>query len=112
MKAIRTVVTGVGLVSPLGCDTDKYFQKLLNGECGIEKCTRFDISDYATQIVAEVKEFDPVDFLEKKEIRRLDYSEQYAIAASQIAIDDSKLVLDNIDLDRAGVVTASPESKL
>ncbi|MCP4704353.1 MAG: beta-ketoacyl-[acyl-carrier-protein] synthase II, partial [candidate division Zixibacteria bacterium] len=94
MKAIRTVVTGVGLVSPMGCDTENYFQQLLNGECGIDKVTRFDISDFATKIAAEVKDFDPSDFMEKKEIRRLDYTEQYAIAASQIAIDDSKLVLD------------------
>lgn len=107
MKAIRTVVTGIGLVSPMGCDTEKYFQKLLNGDCAIDKVTRFDISDYATKIAAEVKEFDPTDFLEKKEIRRLDYSEQYALSASQIAIDDSKLVLDNLDLDRAGVIIGS-----
>jgi len=107
MKAIRTVVTGIGLVSPLGSDPDRYFQKLLDGECGIDKVTRFDISDYPTKIASEVKEFDPSQFLEKKEIRRLDYTEQYALSASQLAIDDSGLVLDNIDLDRAGVIIGS-----
>lgn len=107
MKAIRTVVTGIGLVSPLGSDPDRYFQKLLDGECGIDKVTRFDISDYPTKIAAEVKEFESSRFLDKKEIRRLDPSEQYALSASQMAFDDSKLVLDNIDLDRAGVIIGS-----
>ncbi len=107
MKSIRTVVTGIGLVSPMGCDPDKYFQKLIDGECSIDIVTRFDISDYQTKIASEVKDFDPSLFLEKKEIRRLDYTEQYALSASQIAIDDSGLVLDNIDLDRAGVIIGS-----
>ncbi len=107
MKAIRTVVTGIGLVSPMGCDPDKYFQKLINGECSIDIVTRFDITDYPTKIASEVKDFDPTLFLDKKEIRRLDYTEQYALSASQMAIDDSGLVLDNIDLDRAGVIIGS-----
>ncbi len=107
MKAIRTVVTGIGLVTPMGCDADKYFQKLIDGECSIDIVTRFDIADYPTKIASEVKDFDPTLFLEKKEIRRLDYTEQYALSASQIAIDDSGLVLDNIDLDRAGVIIGS-----
>lgn len=107
MKAVRTVVTGIGLVTPLGCDPDQYFQKLLDGECGIDRVTRFDITDYPTKIAAEVKDFDPSQFLDKKEMRRLDFSEQYALSASQMALDGSGLVLDNIDLDRAGVIIGS-----
>jgi len=107
MKAVRTVVTGIGLVTPLGCDSKKYFQRLIDGECGIGEVTRFDTTEYPTKIAAEVTEFDPTLFLDKKEMRRLDLSEQYALSASQMAIDDSGLNLDNIDKDRAGVIIGS-----
>ncbi|RKX19655.1 MAG: beta-ketoacyl-[acyl-carrier-protein] synthase II [Candidatus Zixiibacteriota bacterium] len=107
MEAVRTVVTGIGLVTPLGCNPDQYFQKLLDRECGIDTVSRFDITDYPTKIAAEVRDFDPSQFLEKKEMRRLDLSEQYALSASQMALDDSGLVPDNVDLDRAGVIIGS-----
>jgi 3-oxoacyl-[acyl-carrier-protein] synthase II len=107
MNQIRTVITGMGIVTPLGNDLDTYFQNLINGESGVSEVTRFDVSDYPTKIAAEVREFDPSQYLDKKEARRMDLSEQYAIAASQKAIDDSRVNLDNIDKDRAGVVIGS-----
>ncbi len=107
MNQIRTVVTGMGIVTPLGGDLNKYFQSLVDGESGAAEVTRFDVSEYPTKIAAEVKDFDPSLYLDKKEARRMDLSEQYAIAASHKAIEDSRIDLDNIDKDRAGVVIGS-----
>jgi 3-oxoacyl-[acyl-carrier-protein] synthase II len=107
MKAVRAVVTGMGLITPLGNSLDEYFQNLLDGKSGISLVTKFDISEYPTKIAAEIKDFDPSKFLDKKEVRRLDLSEQYAVAASQMALDHSGLNLDNVDRDRAGVVIGS-----
>jgi 3-oxoacyl-[acyl-carrier-protein] synthase II len=107
MNKIRTVVTGMGVVTPLGCTLEGYWQALLAGKCGIGKISRFDVTDYPTKIAAEVKDFDEAKFLEKKEARRMDLSEQYALGASQMAFDDSGLELSKIDLDRAGVIIGS-----
>ncbi|SYZ72389.1 3-oxoacyl-(acyl-carrier-protein) synthase II [Candidatus Zixiibacteriota bacterium] len=107
MKGIRAVITGMGIVTPLGCDLRQYWESLLAGRCGIEKITRFDVSDYPTKIAAEVKDFDAGKYLDKKEARRMDLSQQYAVAASQNAIDEAGLDLTKIDLDRAGVVIGS-----
>lgn len=107
MQGIRAVVTGMGVITPLGCDLEKFWQDLADGKSGIGKVTRFDVSDYSTRIAAEVKDFDGDRFFEKKELRRLDLVEQYAIAASQIAIDDSGLNPNSVDPYRAGVIIAS-----
>jgi 3-oxoacyl-[acyl-carrier-protein] synthase II len=107
MNTVRTVVTGMGLVSPLGCDLERFWNALVAGNCGIGLITRFDPSAFPTRIAAEVKDFDESKFLEKKEARRMDLSEKYAIAASQLAIEDSGLDLNGIDLDRAGVIIGS-----
>jgi 3-oxoacyl-[acyl-carrier-protein] synthase II len=107
MKGTRVVVTGMGIITPLGSDLKQYWQALLAGQCGIERISRFDVSDYPTKIAAEVKDFDVTKYLDKKEARRMDLSEQYAVSAAQNAIDDSGLDLSGIDLDRAGVVVGS-----
>ena len=107
MDRARTVVTGMGTVTPLGSTLNEYWQALLKGECGIDTVTRFDVTDYPSKIAAEVSGFDPANFLDKKEIRRMDLSEQYALAASQMAVDDSGLDLKGIDPFRAGVIIAS-----
>jgi 3-oxoacyl-[acyl-carrier-protein] synthase II len=97
----------MGVVTPLGCTLEGYWQALLAGKCGIGKISRFDVTAYPTQIAAEVKDFDESKYLDKKEARRMDLSEQYALAASQMAIDDAGLEVSKIDLDRAGVVIGS-----
>jgi len=107
MNTVRTVVTGMGIVSPLGSNLEKYWQALLSGESGVELLTRFDTDGIASKIAAEVKDFDPLDFVVKKEARRMDLSEQYAIGASQHAIDDSGLDVSGIDPCRAGVIIGS-----
>jgi 3-oxoacyl-[acyl-carrier-protein] synthase II len=97
----------MGVVTPLGCNLDEYWRAILDGRSGIARITRFDATDYPSKIAAEVKDFDVLKFLDKKEIRRADLYEQYAIAASQMAIDDSGLDVAKVDPDRAGVVIAS-----
>lgn len=103
----RVVVTGVGWVTPLGHDIPEVWEKLLNGESGACGITRFDTSEYPTRIGAEVKDFSTEGLINKKELRRMDLSEQYALVAAQFAVDDSGLDIQAINLDRAGVVIGS-----
>ena len=89
----RVVITGIGLVSALGLGTRETWVALLAGQSGVTRVTRFDISGYAAQIAAEVKGFDPLNWIEKKDIKKMDLFIQYAIAAAQFAMDDSRLVI-------------------
>ena len=101
----RVVVTGVGLVTPLGTGTEKTWERLLNGRSGIGPITRFDASAHASQIAAEVKDFDPSDWFEKKQAKTLDHFVQYGIAAAELAIQDSGLRLTEELSERVGVIT-------
>ena len=101
----RVVVTGVGLVTPLGTGTEKTWERLLNGRSGIGPITRFDASAHASQIAAEVKDFDPSDWFEKKQAKTLDHFVQYGIAAAELAIQDSGLNLTEELSERVGVIT-------
>lgn len=97
MSNRRVVVTGIGLVSPLGIGTDANWKNLLAGVSGVTNITKFDASAYAARIAAEVQGFDPLNWIEKKEVKKMDLFIQYAVAAAQIAMDDSKLqVTDEI----------------
>jgi 3-oxoacyl-[acyl-carrier-protein] synthase II len=104
---IRTVVTGMGVVTPLGCKLDDYWNGLLAGKSGVRTVTRFNIDDYPTKIAGEVQGFDPSSVIDKKELRRMDLAEQYALVASDEAVKDSGLDLAGVDLDRCGVVIGS-----
>ena len=104
---IKAVVTGMGVITPVGNGVDQLWQALLKGQSGIGTVTRFDASAYSTRIAAEVKDFDPLKYFDKKELKRADRAQQFAIAASQQAIDDSGIKLDTVDPDRAGVVIGS-----
>lgn len=99
----RVVVTGLGLVTPLGIGVEKTWKALIAGESGAGKITRFDSADYPVQIAAEVKGFDPADYIDKKEIKKMDTFIHYAIAASQMAFDDSGLKPTEEMKDRLGV---------
>jgi 3-oxoacyl-[acyl-carrier-protein] synthase II len=103
----RVVVTGIGLVSALGIGTDQTWAGLLAGQSGVTRITRFDVSMYATQIAAEVKGFDPLAFLEKKDIKKMDLFIQYAIAAAQFAMDDSRLEITDANAPNIGVYIGS-----
>jgi 3-oxoacyl-[acyl-carrier-protein] synthase II len=99
----RVVVTGLGLVTPLGIGVEKTWQALIAGESGAGMITRFDTKEYPVQIAAEVKGFDPADFIDKKEIKKMDTFIHYAIAASQMAIDDAGIKVSEEMKDRIGV---------
>src|SRR3954469_56010 len=87
----RVVVTGIGLVSSLGIGTDANWAALTAGKSGVGTITKFDASQFATRIAGEVTGFDPLAFIEKKDVKKMDIFIQYAIAASQFAMDDSRL---------------------
>ena len=100
----RVVVTGVGVVSPVGNDVPSFWQSLTEGRCGIGPITAFDTTGYKVKIAAEVKDFDPLLYMEKGEAKRQDAFSQYAVAASAQAVKDSGLKSgDNIDPFRFGV---------
>ncbi|HEX7087411.1 MAG TPA: beta-ketoacyl-ACP synthase II [Vicinamibacterales bacterium] len=103
----RVVVTGIGLVSSVGIGTGANWSALLAGRSGIGRITRFDVSNFSTQIAGEVRDFDPLQFVEKKDVKKMDIFIQYAIAASQFAMDDSGLSITPANADRVGVYIAS-----
>lgn len=99
----RVVVTGLGLITPLDIGVPKTWDKLCRGESGIGPITRFDASQYPVQIAGEVKNFDPSSIIEKKDIKKMDTFIHFAIAASQEAVDDAKLVVTPDEAERVGV---------
>ncbi len=101
----RVVITGLGLVTPLGTGVEKTWAALCEGKSGIGKITKFDPSDLDTQIAAEVKDFDPEDFLPKKDAKRTESFIAFAVAASRMALDDSGLIIDETNQHRVGVIT-------
>jgi 3-oxoacyl-[acyl-carrier-protein] synthase II len=103
----RVVVTGIGLVSSLGIGTDANWQALLAGTSGVGTITKFDASAFGTQIAGEVKGFDPLRFIDKKDVKKMDVFIQYAIAASQFAVDDAGLTVTREMSPRVGVFIAS-----
>jgi 3-oxoacyl-[acyl-carrier-protein] synthase II len=103
----RVVVTGVGLVSALGIGTDANWHGLLAGQSGAGPITRFDASAFSTRFAAEVKGFDPLAFLEKKDVKKMDPFIHYAVAASQYAVDDARLAVTADNAARVGVFIAS-----
>ena len=98
----RVVVTGMGAISPIGNDVPTMWKNMVDGVCGIETITAFHTSDLKVHIAGTVKDFDPTQYIEKKEVRKLDPYTQYAIAAAQQAVDDSGII-GKIDENRFGV---------
>ncbi len=103
----RVVVTGIGLVSSLGIGTEANWQALCAGCSGISPITKFDAAQFATRIAGEVKHFDPLRFIEKKDVKKMDVFIQYAIAASQFAMDDARMTITAAAAPRVGVFIAS-----
>ncbi len=103
----RVVITGLGLVSPLGVGVVKNWNALLEGMNGIGRISKFDVSEFSSQIAGEVKDFDPLDFVDKKEARKMDPFIQYAIAAAMQAVDDSGIRREILEGDRTGVYVGS-----
>jgi 3-oxoacyl-[acyl-carrier-protein] synthase II len=103
----RVVVTGVGLVSPLGVGTEANWEALRAGRSGIRSITHFDASQFSTRIAGEVRGFDPLQFIDKKDVKKMDVFIQFAIAASQFAVDGSGLAITPEIAPRVGVFIAS-----
>ena len=103
----RVVITGMGVVSPIGIGVDAFWDSLSRGVGGIGPITRFDASRFQSRIAGEVRGFDPLDFVEKKDVKKIDVFIQYAIAASQFAMDDAELTITPELADNAGVFIAS-----
>lgn len=101
----RVVITGLGVISPVGIGKEEYWNALLNGTNGIGPITHFDATEYSARIAGEVKDFNPSDYgIDKKEARHMDPSTQFSVAATKLALDDSKMNLDEEDRDRIGTV--------
>ncbi|HBS60147.1 MAG TPA: beta-ketoacyl-[acyl-carrier-protein] synthase II, partial [Firmicutes bacterium] len=104
MTKNRVVVTGLGCVTPIGIGKEAFWQGLITGKNGIDRITRFDVTDFATQIAGEVKDFDVNQYIDKKEAKRMDRFTQYAVASAKMAIEDAGLDLEAEDLQRIGTV--------
>ncbi len=107
MQLKRVVVTGIGTLTPLGNNLEDYWNGLLNGVSGADFITSFDASKFKTRFACEVKGFDPVNFMDRKEARKLDRFAQLAIVASDMAVNDAGISRENVDIDRVGVIFAS-----
>ncbi len=101
----RVVVTGVGLVTPLGIGVDTTWKNICAGESGIDLITRFDTSDYLVKIAAEVKDFEAEEFLDRKLAKNLDLFVQYGLVAAKMAVEDSGVTIDGDNCERVGVIT-------
>ncbi|OGU61799.1 MAG: beta-ketoacyl-[acyl-carrier-protein] synthase II [Ignavibacteria bacterium RBG_13_36_8] len=107
MKKKRVVITGLGAVTPIGNNVEEYWQGLISGKSGAGLITKFDTSNFDTKFACEVKNFNAENYIDKKAVRRMDPYCQYAIASSQMALDDSQLNLEKIDKERVGVIFGS-----
>ncbi len=103
----RVVITGLGMVSPLGTGVEKTWQALIQGKSGMGPITKFDPTGFDTRFAAEVKDFVPEDFIDKKELRRMDIFIQYAIAGALMAMEDSGLKVTPQNAERVGVVVGA-----
>ncbi len=107
MQLKRVVVTGIGTLTPIGNNLDDYWNGLLNGVSGAAPITLFDASKFKTRFACEVKGFDPTNFMDRKEARKLDRFAQLALVASDMAVADAKIDKETMDADRIGVIFAS-----
>ena len=107
MNTRRVVVTGLGTLSPVGNTADEFWTSLVQGRSGVGMITRFDTTGYPTRIAGEVRNFDPLNFVDKKEARRLDPYLQFAIASAVLAVQDAALDTGKVDGNRFGVLIGS-----
>lgn len=103
----RVVVTGMGAITPLGNDVNSFWSGIKEGKCGIDYITQFDTEKFKVKVAAEVKDFKPEDYIDRKEAKRMDRYCQVALAAAKEAVEDSGLDLDNINKERLGVIVGS-----
>ncbi|MFM1928699.1 MAG: beta-ketoacyl-ACP synthase [Bacteroidota bacterium] len=107
MQTKRIVVTGIGTLNPLGNNLETYWDNLIKGVSGADMITLFDASKFKTRFACEIKGFDPTEFMDRKEARKLDRFAQIALVASDQAVADAGITKENVDHDRVGVIFAS-----
>ena len=107
MDKNRVVITGMGVVTPVGNNTSVFWENICNGKSGVDRITLFDSSDFDSKIAGQIRDFDASMYLGQKDARRMDRFAQLAVASSKMALDDSGLDLDKEDKDRIGVVIGS-----
>lgn len=103
----RVVVTGMGLVSPIGQSLDTFWQNLLASQSGIKRISSFDCEKFESQIAGEMQDFDPAEFISRKEVRRMDRFTHFAMAAAKLAVQDSQIDFEKVDKERFGVLWGS-----
>jgi 3-oxoacyl-[acyl-carrier-protein] synthase II len=106
-NAPRIVITGVGAVTPIGNTATEYWEGMMNGTSGAAPITRFDATDFDTKFACEVKGYDPLDHINRKEVQRMDLFTQFAMSCAVMAVDDAQLNVEKIDQERSGVVFGS-----
>lgn len=107
MTLKRVVVTGIGSISPVGANAEETWKNVVNGVCGIDLITHYDTTNFKTKFACEVKNYDPLQYFDRKELRRIDKFTQFAIIASDEAIKDSAIDFESMDKSRAGVIWSS-----
>lgn len=107
MELKRVVVTGIGAITPIGNTVPEYWDGLINGRSGASSITRFDASKFKTQFACEVKNFDPLLYFDRKELRKYDRFTQFALVAAKEGITDADIDIEKVNLDRVGVIFAS-----
>lgn len=103
----RVVVTGIGVVTSLGLNTNDFWKSIKQGKSGINTIKKFDIENFSTKVAAEINNFEPNDFIDKKEAKRMDKYTQFAMAASKMAMDGAGINLEKVDNNRMGVIIGS-----
>ncbi|GFP74910.1 3-oxoacyl-[acyl-carrier-protein] synthase 2 [Clostridium fungisolvens] len=107
MMERRVVVTGMGAITPLGNSVDSFWNGIKEGVCGVNEIKAFDTTEQKVKLAAEVKDFVPEEYIDRKEVRRMDRYCQFALAAAQQAVENSKLDLDKVNKERLGVIVGS-----
>lgn len=103
----RVAITGLGAITPIGNNVEEFWKGIREGKCGIDEITHFNATDYKVKLAGEVKNYNPEEFFDRKEAKRLDLFSQYAIIASREAIKDAKIDMESIDPERLGIVVSS-----
>ncbi len=103
----RVVITGLGSISPVGIGKDDFWNALTAGRSGIQRITAFDVSEYTSQIAGEITDFEPKDFMDAKQAKRMDRFTQFAVAAARLALEDSRFQVSQSNAERVGVIIGS-----
>lgn len=103
----RVVITGLGAITPIGKTVEEFWQGIKNGKCGIDEITHFDTSEFKVKLAAEIKDYAPEKYFDKKQAKRLDEFSQYALIATKEAMKTSGITKENTNMEKVGVIVSS-----